>query len=61
MKKPYLSLFEKNLLNDINSLSGKTMDESVADTDKDIVFIDLGTTITATVEDTDYDNSLIKE
>jgi hypothetical protein len=61
MKKPYLSLFEENLLNDINSLSGKTMDESVADTDKDIVFIDLGTTSTATVEDTDYDNSLIKE
>lgn len=61
MKKPYLSLFEESLVDDINSLSGKTNEKTIADTDKDIVFIDLGTTSTATVEDTDYDNSLIKE
>jgi hypothetical protein len=61
MKKPYLSQFEENLLDDINSLYGKTMDESVADTDKDIIFIDFGATSTAIVEDTDYDNTLVKE
>lgn len=59
MKKPYLSDYE--VINCESNCDGKTITETIEDTDNDIIIIDLGKTSTATVEDTDYDNNLIKE
>ncbi|MCT7602387.1 hypothetical protein [Aliarcobacter butzleri] len=50
MKKPYLSLFEENLFDDINSLLGKTITETIEDTDNDIIIVDLGMTSILIVE-----------
>ncbi|MFX4235610.1 hypothetical protein ACN2EP_06350 [Aliarcobacter butzleri] len=59
MKKPYLSDYE--VINYKSNCNGKTITETIEDTDNDIIIIDFGMTSTATVEDSDYDNNLIKE
>lgn len=59
MKKPYLSDYE--VLNYESNCNGKTITETIEDTDNDIIIIDFGMASTATVEDSDYYNNLIKE
>ncbi|CAM3975507.1 hypothetical protein [Arcobacter cloacae] len=59
MKKPYLSDYE--VINYESNCNGKTITETIEDTDNDIIIMDFGMASTATVEGSDYDNNLIKE
>lgn len=64
MKKPFLANYEENTndytFNNEDKFQGRTITESVEDTDCDITpLIEKGRTLTRTLEDSDFDNSLV--
>lgn len=59
MKKPYLSIYERNFKNE-NAINSTTLTDTIEDTDYDtsLILHFGGTNHTNTLEDTDLDNLL---